>query len=445
MRVLRSLKSACLALAAWFICGAALAQAPPSIPSIDAPELAALGPYAVGLKRETLTQPAQADLASLDAKGVAPIKDRVLPLSIWYPARVVAGASAVTYSATMDGEPGKPPVAFSAPGIAVLDAPAVAGGRFPLVILSHGYAGCPEAMTWLGENLASKGYVVVAISHRDPPYGDPRGFPGPVLRRPLDIAFVARSIQGAARSGDAFLSGLIDPDRVAVIGYSMGGYGALTMAAGGFDPAGLPAHALPAAYVGPYLPGGAKADEARIEGLKAVVALSPFTGLPGAPAWSPQTLARVRTPLLLIVGDRDHVVGFSGVKAVFDATTGASRRLLVFENGDHSIPMNPASPEARASLWGLDWFEDPVWRKDRTIGINLHMISAFLDLHMKGDASRAAYLDVATPKSDDAVWPATAARAYGAYSPGAAPITVWKGFQRLHDAGLELWRGDPVR
>jgi len=73
------------------------------------------------------------------------------------------------------------------------------------------------------------------------------------------------------------------------------------------------------------------------------------------------------------------------------------------------------------------------------------MISAFLDLHMKGDASRAAYLDVATPKSDDAVWPATAARAYGAYSPGAAPITVWKGFQRLHDAGLELWRGDPVR
>lgn len=70
------------------------------------------------------------------------------------------------------------------------DAPAL-NGAFPLVILSHGYSGTPAAMTWLAENLASKGYVVAAIHHRDPDISDGKGFPEPFLRRPLDIAFVA--------------------------------------------------------------------------------------------------------------------------------------------------------------------------------------------------------------------------------------------------------------
>ena len=41
-------------------------------------------------------------------------------------------------------------------------------------------------------------------------------------------------------------------------------------------------------------------------------------------------------------------------------------------------------------------------------------------------------------------WPAEKAGAYGAYSPGVAPITVWKGFPRVHYSGLELLKGDPA-
>ncbi len=422
---------------------ASASSRPPSQPSVDAPELARLGPYAVGLKRFDLTQAAQADLAQLNAAtGVAPIIDRVLPIRLWYPARASAGATRVAYSGTLPAEKAvQPPVRIAAAGVAVLDAAPVTGQRFPLVILSHGYSGAPEAMTWLAENLASKGYVVVGISHRDPPYGDPRGFAGPLLRRPLDQAFVARTLLARVRAGDGFLSGLIDPERMALIGYSMGGYGVLTEATGGFDPAGSPAQALPQRYIGPYLPGGALREEEKIGGLKAVVAISPFTGRPGAPALSPTALGAIRAPLLLIAGDQDQTVGFAGVKAVFDQAVHAPRRLLVFHQAGHSIGMNPSTGD-ETTLWGLDWFEDPVWRKDRIIGVSLHMITAFLDLYVKGDESRAAYLDVATPESDDAVWPAASAGAYGAYSPGAAPITVWKGFQRVHDAGLELLRGD---
>ncbi|MDR3507388.1 MAG: dienelactone hydrolase [Caulobacteraceae bacterium] len=436
------------AAALWAGLGApppALAQ-PPSVPSIDAPELARLGPYEVGLVRRELVQPNQTDLAHLDkATGTAPVDDRVLPILIWYPATPARDAPRTRYAGTVTAEkPSDPPVRYSAEGIAVANAPPVKGGRFPLVILSHGYAGAPEAMTWVAENLASKGYVVVGISHRDPPYGDPAGFAGPLLRRPLDDAFVAHQIQAGARGHDALLAGLVDADRVALIGYSMGGYGVITQAAGGFDPEGLAAHALPARYIAPYLPGGAERADAGIDGIKAVVAISPFSGAGGAPAWTSKTLAGIKTPLLLIAGDRDGVVGFAGVRGVFDQATGAPRRLLVFENANHSIGMNPPGPEDMDSLWALDWFADPVWRRDRLIGINLHMITAFLDLYVKGETAKGAYLDVTEPRSNDAVWPARLAGPYGAYSPGAAPITVWKGFQRVHSDGLELWKGEPA-
>ena len=51
-------------------------------------------------------------------------------------------------------------------------------------------------LNWLTENLASKGYVVAAIRHRDPPITERSRFAEPLLRRPLDIAFVAQSLQG---------------------------------------------------------------------------------------------------------------------------------------------------------------------------------------------------------------------------------------------------------
>lgn len=436
---------AILAVLAWAFAGLAFA-APPSVPGVDAPELARLGPYGVGLKRFELVQPAQADLAHLDPKtGLAPVVDRVLPISIWYPAQAAAGAPRVTYAGGLPAEKASdPPIAFTAEGIAVLDAPPVSGQRFPLVILSHGYSGAPEAMTWVAENLASKGYVVVGISHRDPPYGEASAFLGPVLRRPLDDAFVAWMIQRRARAAGDMLNGLVDPDRVAVIGYSMGGYGALTEAAGGFDPDGAPAKLLPQRYIGRYLPGAPTRDEVQIQGLKAVVAISPFTGQAGGPVLTPQALAGVRTPMLLIAGDQDRVVGFAGVKSVFDQSVHAPRWLLVFKEAGHSIGMNPGSPGAETTLWGLDWFEDPVWRKPRVTGVSLHFITAFLDRYLKDETDRDAYLAAKVANSDDAVWPQSAVGAYDAFSADAAPVTVWKGFQRVHDAGLELLHADPA-
>ena len=100
--------------------------------------------------------------------------------------------------------------------------------------------------------------------------------------------------------------------------------------------------------------------------------------------------------------------------------------------------MDAAPAAMRHRLWDKDWFEDPVWRKSRVIGIELHFITAFLDRFAKDDAAKAAYLDVAEPISNRGAWAVRPGQPYDAISPGAPPITVWKGFQRRHAAGLEL-------
>ena len=96
----------------------------------------------------------------------------------------------------------------------------------------------------------------------------------------------------------------------------------------------------------------------------------------------------------------------------------------------------------RQDLWNTDWFEDPVWRKDRIIGINLHFITAFLDRYVKDDASRASYLELAVTDAAAGTWPQDQQGRWNEISPGTEGITVWKGFQRRHAQGLEWLRQD---
>jgi predicted dienelactone hydrolase len=413
-------------------------QTPYSEPGVDAPVLARLGPHAVGVHTLTLVEPGVPDVLHIDkASRKAPIVDRTLTVEVWYPATVQPLAPRVIYEGAMESEDASH-TSFQTPGVAVRDAPADKGAApYPLVVMAHGYSGTPVAMSWLAENLASKGYVVVAAHHDDPPYANKAGFVGPVLWRPLDIAFVAHTVQARIRAGDALFADLVDPDRVVLAGYSMGGYGVITAAGAGLSPV-TASLAIAGGYLSAYARGGPKASDLHIDGLKAVIAIAPAGGSGFFSAWDSEGLRQLHTPLLLIAGDRDETVGYASPKTIFDHATHADRYLLTFHEGGHSIGMNGAPASMRSKLWDQDWFEDPVWRKDRVIGVQLHFITAFLDRYVKGDARAAAYLDV-IPNSNDGVWPPPKpGEPYAAYSPGADGVTVWKGFQRNHATGLSF-------
>jgi hypothetical protein len=170
-----------------------------------------------------------------------------------------------------------------------------------------------------------------------------------------------------------------------------------------------------------------------------VVAISPAGGGTLA-AWGTEGLQGIKAPLLLIAGDADRTVDYAtGARAIFNAATNAQRYLLTLKEAGHSIGLSPAPEAMRKRLWDQDWFEDPVWKKERVNAINVHFITAFLDEYVKDDSARAAYLNVKVPESSEGVWPMTTPPpAYDAFSPGTGDVTVWKGFQRNHAAGLEL-------
>jgi predicted dienelactone hydrolase len=175
-----------------------------------------------------------------------------------------------------------------------------------------------------------------------------------------------------------------------------------------------------------------------VKGVRAVVAIAPAGG--GSLAvWGAAGLRQIEAPLLVIAGSLDHRVDYAGgARMIFDSATSAERYLLTFKEAGHSIGLNPAPDAMRGRMWDQDWFNDPVWRPERVNAINAHFITAFLDRYVRDDVSRDSYLSVPAPDGDAGIWPATDPSAYAAFSPVENGITVWKGFQRSHAAGLEL-------
>ena len=209
----------------------------------DAPALAARGQYAVGVRTISLVRKDVLDIAKAatitPAPTTLPRYDRPLTIEVWYPASLSAGQVQNTlYKDALGSGPGdakRPVVPFTFMGRAARDAaPYSKGGKYPLVIFSHGYPGSRYLMSYLAENLVSKGYVVAAIDHTDSTHADKAAFSSTLLNRAQDDQAVLDGVAALSASGSGFLSGLVDADNTALLGYSMGGYGALNFAGAGY-------------------------------------------------------------------------------------------------------------------------------------------------------------------------------------------------------------------
>lgn len=364
-------------------------------------------------------------------------RDRKIGLRIWYPAIARTMGRRIVYRHRLS-LPGQQVVAIAEAGRAIERAQPVSGAKFPLIVMSHGYGGWAEHMSQLGEALASRGYVVASIDHRDPPFNDLASFAASfgsvLLKRAPDQQLALRTILDGKLIGPE-VTAQVDVTAIGLIGFSMGGYGTLITAGAPVDPA-APAYALLPQVVRPMLPAP---DAVLASRVKAVVAIAPWGAQPDAAVWSGGALGGFKVPLMLIDGDRDDVVDFThGVKRIFDQTAGSDRYLLVYREAAHNIAGNPVALPHDAVFPAIEFLADPVWRKDRIEAINQHFITAFFDHWLKGDVSRKAYLSVPVDVASDGRWPSSFGQQWGGAFAGDQQPEYWRGFQRRWARGLEL-------
>ena len=394
----------------------------------DAPALATLGAYSVGVKTLSFTNANQLDIVNAKADGTTPTYNRPLTVEVWYPAKLATGqAAAGEYKAmTRDGK-----TTVTLFGKAVRDASADAsGGPYPLIIMSHGYPGNRFLLSHLGENLSSKGYVVVSIDHTDSNYENILAFGSTLLNRSLDQLFVLNEMARLnTNDPGTTLQGLVNADKTALIGYSMGGFGALNTIGAGFTAAsvgyswGTANGALAVRQQGnaTYL----ASMDSRI---KAAVAFAPWGYNFGF--WDATGLAGIGTPVFFVAGNVDSTSGyFPGVRSLYEGSVNAQRYLLTYENANHNAgaPI-PAPKETRTLTCGTgtgvfacsEHYTDAVWDNVRMNNIAQHFATAFLNKYLKADTAMDAYLDLVPIAID------------------GKDATYWKGFAPNTAVGLRL-------
>lgn len=356
----------------------------------------------------TFTNSNQVDiLNSKDRKDA--VYDRILTLEVWYTAGKTSADDPITdYQEVMgtSSDPKRPLIPFTFKGRANRNAEVIAEqNKYPLIVVSHGYVGSRYLMTYLTENLASKGYIVAAIDHMESTFRDDAGFQSTLLNRAKDIRFVVNQMADL-NSKESFLKNRIDTENIGIIGYSMGGYGVLNVAGAGYS-LGLEA------FIG-QMTGRSKAISPLISGnekytkpdprIKAVVAFAPWGMTRGI--WDAEGLKGLSIPTFFIAGSEDDISSYEkGIKAIFEGATEVERYMLTYENARHNVAPNP--PPAESMKPGLPFDEyyryaEPSWDERRLNNINQHFVTAFMGMELKGE-DHSKYLNV-QPDSNEKTW-----------------------------------------
>ena len=388
----------------------------------DAPIMSARGVYAVGVKTMEFINKNQLDILNTK-EGKEMFYDRKLKIEIWYPTDKRDGENPIEkYEEVMgsSNDTKRPIIPFTFLGRAKRDAPiAKSNEKFPLIIVSHGYLGSRYLMTYLTENLASKGYIVVSIDHMESTFRDAGGFTSTLLNRSKDVLFILNQM-ALINTNDTNYKGRIDVNNTGLIGYSMGGYGVLNVAGAGYSEGSVKLFSM--------LSGGSDAIKERVGSnesyqksidprIKAVVAFAPWGMERGV--WDSVSLTGLKVPTFFVAGDQDDISGYEkGVKAIYDKAVNAERYLLIYHNARHNVAPNPAPPESLKDGLHIDEYyryAEPSWDQRKINNINQHFITAFFGQLLKGQ-DNDKFLKL----------------------PENSNIKTWEGFKPRSSVGLSL-------
>ena len=235
---------------------------------------------------------------------------KTITADIWYPAADGAKGAFARYSLL--------PTAYFDSKVAIEDAPINSSGAFPFVVYSHGSGGQSFVASFLTEDIASHGYVVLSANHDGNTAAnqllgtsvsqDVNDFLRPnVVKAEIDWALAQSSGKASAYPA---LKGAIDEARIGLVGHSYGGYTVLASAGGHTGPAGT------------------IAPDPRI---KAVVGQAPYTR-----RLSDAELTGIKIPVMLMVGTKDITTPLElDSQRPFDLITGPPVVLAVMTDAAH--------------------------------------------------------------------------------------------------------------
>lgn len=390
------------------------------------PEMSVRGERSVGVKTLTI----------IDEDYVDPFngekKPRSLKVEVWYPSSEQKVADAVYANQTRNGIP------FKIHGDAIRDAESIPLNDVSLVVLSHGYTGYRTIIYYLGEHLASHGYLVVSIDHTDstnedvdPKKNPYSGFRSTLINRSRDQQFVLDHFSNQAITSVAFGNN-ITIKNAGIIGYSMGGYGAINTIGGCYDfndeftsrmIFSKDEEKIKAAQlILNTCAAGQPATNFTVDPRwQAMVAFAPWGGESGV--FSDASINNIKVPSLYISGDQDDVSGYDGIKKQFEQTTSADSYLLTYKNARHNIAPHPAPQEAWESEYDFGHYYEPAWSTQQLNRINQHFTLAMMNCYLQDDNSACKYLEL-SPSSDQP-------KEEGKLS------QAWKGFDNRYGTGMK--------
>jgi predicted dienelactone hydrolase len=203
------------------------------------------------------------------------------------------------------------------------DAP-VAEGQFPVVVISHGNGGSHLIYRAISTHLARNGYVVALLEHagNNRNNNELEGTHENLVNRPRHVRLTIDAV-----SSDPQFSACVQPDNVAIIGHSIGGYTALAVAGGT-----------------PWSETRQKVDVEADPRVRALVLLAPAT------AWylPEDSLSQVSVPILMLVAEHDPFTPRWHADLVLDRVPDRAQvTCRVIENAGHFSFLSPFPPQMR--------------------------------------------------------------------------------------------------
>ena len=393
-------------------------------PLPGAPSLASRGSVTTGVRTLTFTHPDQADVASGLHSGRYLRYTRPLNVEVWYPACEGSDDTRAVYIDHIGRTDLGNLIPFQIPGRAFRDAlPDPTYSACPVIVISHGYPGSRYLLVNLAENLSSKGYIVLSIGHTDNTYEDflkTGSLESALIHRSLDQRFILSMIPKLNQEG--FLAGMLDPDKIGLIGFSMGGYGALRTVGARLSEDALNAFSAFSAEL------TESPDFHGLKSVKAAVLFAPATGW-----FDPSLSMDIDLPTLWVCGTADRTVSYDAVRSFCLQAQHSNRILISYEGCGHNVANNPAPPVSCSMPWELyKRWSDPVWDTWRLNNANAHFVTAFMDLYLKHDSSKEAFLHLAPSRGADAVY------SLDEKGKPTAQHTYWPGFTDGTAAGIRV-------